>query len=97
MITPFLVLILSCWILNGDLTLAILSLLKRTIIVLSSILSIGAEESQGLTALVSIKVLTIVGFIPRSTLSESFGENSKSKDPVLLLLFRFGPQLHGGT
>ena len=66
MITPFLVITLSCWIINEDLTLAILSLPMRTIIVLSSILSVGAEEPQGLTALVSIGVLTIVGFMPRS-------------------------------
>ena len=61
MITLFIVLILSCWIINGDLILAILSLIMRTIIVLSFILSIGADKPQGLTTLVSIGVLTNVG------------------------------------
>jgi hypothetical protein len=41
--------------------LAILSLIMRTIIVLSFILSIGADKPQGLTTLVSIGVLTNVG------------------------------------
>jgi hypothetical protein len=97
MTTIFLVLTLSYWIINGDLTLAILTLLIRTITVPCSILSIGAEEHQGLTALVSIGVLTIVGFMPRSALSERFGENSKSKELELPSLSRVGPQLHGGT
>ena len=97
MITLFLVLVVSCWIINGDLTLAALSLLVRTIIVLSYILSIGAEEPHGLATLVSIGFLTISGYMPRSALSERFGENSKSKELALLSLFRFGPQLHGGT
>jgi hypothetical protein len=69
----------------------------RTIVVLISISSIGAEETKGLTALVLIGVWTIVGFLPHSALSERFGGNSKSKDLEQQLLSLFGPQLHGGT
>ena len=97
MTTLSLVITLSCWIINGDLTLATLSLLLRTTTVLSSILSIGAEEHQELTALCSNGVQTIVGSMPHSVLSERFGGNSAIKEQGLLLLSLFGPQLHGDT
>ena len=84
MITLFLVLILSCCIINGGLTLAKISLLMRTIIFLSCILAIAAEELQGSTALISISVWTTVGYMSRSALSDRFGDNSKSKELELL-------------
>ena len=97
MTTLSLVITLLCWIINGDLILAKLFLLMRTTIVISSILSIGAEEHQGLTALCLIGVQTIVGSMPNSILSERFGGNSEIKEQGLLLLSLFRPQLHGGT
>jgi len=56
MSTLSLVLTLSCWIVNGDLILAIFSQLARIVIVLSSMLSIDAEEPPGLMALALIGV-----------------------------------------
>ena len=97
MTTIFLVITLLCWIINGDLILAIISLLMRTTIVISYILSIGAEEHQGLTASRLIRIQTIVGSMPHSVLSKRFGGNSAIKEQGLLLLSLFGPQLHGGT
>jgi hypothetical protein len=52
---------------------------------------------SGLTVLVSVVILTNVGYMPRSALSERFGENSKSKELELLALSRFEPLLHGGS
>jgi hypothetical protein len=69
----------------------------KSIIVLITTPSICAEVPQELTSLVLFEVLTIVGYMPHSDLSERFGENTKSKEVELQLLYRFGHQLHGGT
>jgi hypothetical protein len=57
----------------------------RTIIAISSIISIGAEEPQGLTVSCLIGVWTIVGYTPHSALLERFGGNSMIKQQGLLL------------
>ena len=68
----------------------------RITIVLNYSLYISAEEPLGLTALVLIAVLRIVGSMPRTALSGKNGGNLKRKELELLLLSRFGTQLHGG-
>jgi hypothetical protein len=62
------------------------SLPKRIIIALRSILSIGAEEPQGLTVSCLIGVWTIVGSTPHSALSENFGGNSAIKEQGLSII-----------
>jgi hypothetical protein len=84
MIILFLVPILSCWIINGDLTLATLSLLTRTIIILSYIiLSIAAEKPQGSTALVSIEFGQLLDTCPVPPYRKDLEINSNCKEARL--------------